>query len=121
MSDPTTDDRSQAYFEAIRGSVCGACLDARDDGRCGLRGRTCAIETHLPAVVEAVLAIESDHLGDYLAAIEAQVCRTCPSQDHEGVCHLRDHGDCALYAYLPLVLDAIDEVRSGGAERAACA
>ena len=111
------DDRSNARYEtflaAIQRRVCTVCMDQKDDGSCGLRGRQCAIEKHLPGVVEAVASIESDHMDDYIAALESQVCGQCSEQDTAGRCGLREKGDCALHAYLALVVEAIQDVREG--------
>jgi hypothetical protein len=52
-------------------------------------------------------------MADYVTAIEEQVCRRCPEQDPDGHCARREHGECALSAYLSLVVDAIEEVRGG--------
>jgi hypothetical protein len=102
----------QAFWEAIQRRACAVCLDAADDGSCGLpRGRMCALPAQLPVIVDAILCVESDHMDDYVAAIEAAVCAGCPQQDDHGRCGLRAQGDCGLYTYLPLVVDAIEEVR----------
>jgi hypothetical protein len=104
------EDRQRRYAEAIRRRVCSVCLDARDDGRCGLTGRTCAIEDHLPGVADAIAATRSRRLEDYLAAIRARVCSRCRHQDAAGACELRGDGDCALEPYLYLVVEAIEDV-----------
>lgn len=101
----------QVYWDAIRERVCSVCLDARDDGRCGL-GRRCAIEVHVPAVVEAVLEAPGDRMDGYIAAVEARVCAGCSEQDASGRCRRRDRGECALSTYLWLVIDAVEQVRS---------
>lgn len=106
------DELERAYREAIRRHVCTPCLDGRGDGTCGLSGRTCAIEAHLPTVVGAVLAVDSDHMADYVEAIEGQVCPRCEEREVSGACRVRKSGDCALAAYLSLVVDAVNEVRS---------
>jgi hypothetical protein len=107
------------YWEAIQRRACAVCLDAADDGTCGLpRGRTCALPAQLPTIVSAILTVHSDHMDDYVAAIEAAVCAHCPEQDGAGRCRLRGKGECGLYTYLPLVVDAIEEVK---AERAGTA
>ena len=108
--DPT-DVRYQTFLAAIRQRVCNVCLDQRNDGSCGLSGRRCAIEKHLAGVVQTVAAIDSDHMDDYVMAIESQVCCDCSEQDAAGRCGLRENGDCALHAYLSLVVDAIEDVR----------
>jgi len=101
------------YRDAIRRRVCAPCLDGTGDGRCGLTGRLCAIDVHLPGVVDAIMSVDSDRIADYMTAIEAQVCWGCERREPSGDCHLRDSGDCALSAYLSLVVDGVDEVRKG--------
>jgi hypothetical protein len=86
-------------------------MDQKDDGSCDLHGRVCAIEKHLSGVVQAITAIDSDRMDDYVSAIEGQVCGHCSEQDASGTCTLREKGDCALYVYLSLVVDAIQDVR----------
>ena len=103
-------DRSIAYRDAIRRRVCSPCLDGRGDGTCGLSGRTCALDVHLPRIVEAILAVDSTRMDDFIAAIEAEICAGCESRGSGGACRLRDQGDCALATYLPLVVDAVEEV-----------
>lgn len=110
MTAESVDPRHQEYRDAIRARVCAVCLDSRDDGSCSLSGRVCAIEGHLPRLVAVLSGLHSVKLGDYEAAIRAQVCTGCEGQDAHGECERRDHGTCALGAYLPLVLDAVEEV-----------
>jgi hypothetical protein len=117
MAELALDPRYQAYMEAIRRRVCAVCLDGRDDRSCGLTGRVCAIEAHLPQVVAALSAVQSGSMLDYEAAIRAQVCPGCEHQDDQGTCRLRDHADCALDAYLSLVLDAVEDVNQRFAAR----
>lgn len=106
-------DNILAHWTAIRAKACAACLDVADNGSCGLRSRLCSLAAHLPLIVMAIGSVESDRMDEYVQAIEDQVCRSCHEQDAQGQCRLRDGGECALYTYLPLVVDAIQEVRSG--------
>lgn len=106
-----SDDRYQAYMDAIRRRVCTVCLDQRDDGTCQLAGgRLCAIEAQLPRVVQAVLAVRSDRMDAYVDAVKHQICADCRGQDQEGLCQFREAGECALWSYLPLLIDAVEEV-----------
>jgi hypothetical protein len=116
MAGEVPGEKRRLYMEAIRRHVCSVCLDSRDDGNCSLTGRVCAIEAHLPGVVEAILATSSRRMDDYYDAIRAQVCSGCQHQGEGGRCALRDAGDCALETYLPLLLDAIEDL-----DRPACA
>jgi hypothetical protein len=107
------DDTYHAYWDAFRRHVCSVCLDAGSGGTCGLSGRACALEAHFPRIIDAIATLDSTRMDDYVAAIEEQVCKRCPEQDPEGFCARRSHGECALYSYLSLVVDAIEEVRGG--------
>jgi hypothetical protein len=109
-NDDRTQARFQAYWEAIRQHVCGVCLDQRDDGECGLRHRTCALQAHLPRLVEVLAAVQSTRMDEYEAAVRAEICAGCPSQDADSHCPLREKSDCALFTYLPLVLEAVEGV-----------
>ena len=101
---------NRAYWEALQASVCGVCLDRRDDGSCGLpRGQVCAMKRHLPLIVDVVHSVASTHMDEYVAAVEDHVCARCPEQDGAGRCPRRDKASCALYTYLPLVVDAVEE------------
>lgn len=111
MTSPTQPSpRAQAFREALREHVCGVCLDQRDDGACGLTRRVCAIDRHLPRLVEVLSQVQSDRMDEYEAAVREQICSACPEQAADGTCALRKEADCALYAYLPLVLEAIESV-----------
>ena len=101
------------HWDAIQRKACAICLDVADDGSCGLgHGCTCALPSQLPAIVEATVHVKSDRMDDYVTLIEAAVCASCPEQDAVGRCLPRERGACGLYTYLPLVVDAIDEVNS---------
>lgn len=106
-----TEGRDEAYMDAVRRHVCAVCLDGRGDGSCGVTGRLCAIEAHLPRVVEAIAAVQSNRMEDYVKAIESQVCGVCEQVGPDGNCRLRNLGECALATYLYLVVDAVDEAR----------
>lgn len=117
MSEAQPEDRYRYYRDAIRQRVCAVCLDGADDGSCGLSGSlACAIEEHLPSVVEVVRDVGRGHGSAHAAAIEARVCSRCSHRDAFGLCHLRRDGRCALVVYLPLIVEAIEEVdvRRGG-------
>jgi hypothetical protein len=114
MSD-VKDEAYDAYRDAIRSRVCSVCLDQKDDGTCGLGQRQCAIEGHLPGIVEAVLAVESDTMADYEDAIRALVCSACGLEDERGRCRVRQGGECALDTYLYLIVEAVEQVRARGA------
>lgn len=109
------DERYAAFRQAIEEHVCVVCLDRTDTGECSLpHGRTCAIERHLPTVVEVLSNLDSRHLDDYVARIEAEVCARCsdrgPDPDPQH-CQPRSRGECALASYLALMVEAVEEAR----------
>ena len=111
MSDVGSEQKYRAYREAIRRRVCAICLDGADDGTCALAGRpACAIDEHLGPLVDAILDVRSRHDDAYAAAVEARVCSHCTHRDGLGLCHLRRDGRCTVSVYLPLVVEAVEEV-----------
>ncbi len=111
MTERLNEEAYRSFREALRRRVCSVCLDGADDGSCGLAGgRTCAIERDLPRLVQTVLAVRSGRMDEYVAAVEAHICGRCTDQDARGLCRLRQKGECALSTYLPLIVDAIEEV-----------
>jgi hypothetical protein len=109
-SDADTDARYQAYWDAIQGRVCAVCLDQADDGGCGLTQRACALQVHLPRLVAVLSRVQSPRMDEYEAAVRAEICAACSEQDAGGRCAMREQAACALYAYLPLVLEAVEDV-----------
>jgi hypothetical protein len=100
------------YVSAINHHVCPVCVDAvysetNEFVRCGLPPHVqCPLIQHLPKVVEVLRSIDSPRIEDYLQVVRQKVCTTCENS-HDGFCTLRLKGECALDAYLPLVLDEI--------------
>lgn len=107
MPDARGEDRYRPYREAIRRRVCAICLDGADDGSCSLT-TVCAVEEHLPRLVDAILDVRSRRDDAYGAAVEARVCAHCSHRDELGLCRLRRDGRCAVSVYLPLVVEAIE-------------
>ena len=111
LSDPKEEDEYKLYREALRRRVCAICLDGADNGACALSGPAlCAIDEHLPRLVEAILGVRTRQDDAYSAAVEAKVCSHCSHRDGLGLCRLRRDGRCTVSVYLPLVVEAIDEV-----------
>lgn len=106
--------KPQVSFEeleaTIRARVCAACTDRTSDALCLLEDPNhCALFQLFPLVVQAVLATESAELEPYVNAIHEHVCSVCVDQQIDGACPRRGQG-CSLDAYLPQIVDAIEEV-----------
>jgi hypothetical protein len=93
----------------VRSRVCAVCAEKTTDSICGLEDPNhCSVFRLFPLVVEAILATDSDKLEPYIDAIREHVCSVCIDQQLDGNCVRR--GDaCALDAYLPAIVDAIEE------------
>jgi hypothetical protein len=70
----------------------------------------CAIDEHLPALVDAIVDQRSRNDDAYAAVVEARVCSRCSHRDALGLCRLRRDGRCTVSVYLPLVVEAVEEV-----------
>ena len=94
----------------VRATVCGVCTDRDNEGSCGLENpESCALFRLFPQLARAIQTTHSDDIRDYVKSIREQVCSVCPMQDAEGHCETRERVECALDAYLLLVVDAIEE------------
>ena len=94
----------------IRERICNVCSDRTVDGACGLEDpTTCALFRLFPQVVLAVQSTDSNDIRDYIRAIREEVCSVCNEQTLTGECESRKAVQCALDAYLLLVVDAIEE------------
>ena len=103
--------RSSGEPEAIvRERICSVCTSRALGGACGLeRPATCALFQMFPQVARAIGSVKSGDIRDYIEAIRRQVCSSCPGQDSGGRCETRQQVQCALDAYLLLVVDAVEE------------
>jgi hypothetical protein len=61
-----------------------------------------------PQVAQAIGSIDSDDVRDYIDAIRANVCSICTDQNADGGCRTRQQVQCALDAYLLLVVEVIE-------------
>lgn len=108
----TSDDLLKRVWRKLQEQVCSVCLDRHDDGTCGLSRRNCALAVHLPRAIEVASAIDSAQMEPYYEALEREICARCSNENLDGACVLRARAECALHAYLPLVVEAIREVTS---------
>ncbi|MGO4885946.1 MAG: hypothetical protein ACLP59_34755 [Bryobacteraceae bacterium] len=104
-------DRTLAELEElVRQRICRVCSDRKMDGTCGLEDPgECALFRLFPQVAEAIQGTDSDNLEDYIEAIRRHVCTVCAAQEKDLSCGLREQVQCALDAYLLLVVEAIEE------------
>jgi hypothetical protein len=108
------EDRYAAHRDALRRRVCAVCLDGAENGSCGLpEGPRCPVEEHLSTLVDLVIELRSRQDSRFAAAVESQICWRCPRREASGRCGSRDDGRCALAVFLPLIVEAIDEVEHG--------
>jgi hypothetical protein len=104
-------ERSLAELEAIvRKRICGVCTSRALSGDCGLEEpSSCALFQLFPQVAKAIQSVKSDDIQLYIDAIRRNVCSVCTGAAENGSCETRQQVQCALDAYLLLVVDAIEE------------
>ena len=104
-------DRSLVELEAIvRRRICGVCTERTTEAQCGLENPSnCALFRLFPQVAQAIQSVTSDDIRQYVDAIRRNVCSACEEQARDGSCEVRQQVQCALDAYLALVVDAIEE------------
>lgn len=104
-------DRSLLELEAIvRNRICKVCTDRTADNQCGLdQPSSCALFRLFPEVARAIQSVKSNDIRQYIDAIRQNVCSVCVEQAADGSCQSRQQVQCALDAYLLLVVDAIEE------------
>ena len=101
------------YEEAILRHVCSKCIDLGADGICHSSDpEGCAIFRYLPQLVAIAERLREFRIQPYLDAVRQNICMKCRSGEPGHSCPLRDSLDCGLDRYLPLVLDAIEEVKA---------
>jgi hypothetical protein len=103
--------QSLAELESIiRNRICSVCTERTVSGECGLEEpSSCALFRLFPQVAEAIQSVKSDDINPYLEAIRRNVCSVCTDRALDGSCKTRQQVQCALDAYLLLVVDAIEE------------
>jgi hypothetical protein len=104
-------DRPLVGLESIvRNRICSVCTERTMDGQCGLAEPSgCALVRLFPQVAQAIQSVKSDDIQRYLDAIRSNVCSICTDQASDGSCETRQEVQCALDAYLLLVVEAIEE------------
>ena len=104
-------DRSFDELEAIvRNRICSVCTERTTEGQCGLENpSSCALFHLFPQVAQAIQSVSSNDIGQYIEAIRRNVCSVCQERAQDGSCEARQQVQCALDAYLLLVVNAIEE------------
>ena len=103
-------ERTLAELEAIvREKICAVCSERTVAGGCDLEDpSSCALFRLFPQVAKAIQSVDSDEIGDYIQAIRKDVCSICTEQAADGSCALRRQVECALDAYLLLIVEVIE-------------
>ncbi len=70
----------------------------------------CIIKRFLPNIVDVVCSVRSDTIDRYIEEIRRRVCTECEYRKPDGTCDLRARAECCLDRYLPLIIEAIEEM-----------
>ncbi len=93
----------------LRSEICPRCSRYTAQGTCSLpSSRPCAIFRNLGDIIEIVRQTRSGRIDPYVDGVRLNVCGACPHEDDHGSCPMRDHVDCALDSYLPIVVDYLE-------------
>jgi hypothetical protein len=108
-----SDSETDRCWASVVERTCAVCLDRTDSGVCLIPGHPgdCKLKENFAAVVDIVRRVRSGSMEPYLAAVEEEICARCADMTPSG-CRRRDHGQCALYALLPITLDAVEDALS---------
>lgn len=99
------------YEAAIRRHVCEKCIDFGQDASCHSKDpEGCAVFRYLPELLRVALELRERNIEPYVKAVRRQICSQCKNAKGSDHCELRDNIDCGLNRYLPLVLNAVEEV-----------
>lgn len=101
------------YEEALMRHVCSKCIDFGEDSVCHSQDpEGCAAFRFLPELVAIAERLHEYKIEPYVEAVRRDICMQCRGKTPDGKCPLRDTLDCGLDRYLPLILEAIEEVKA---------
>jgi hypothetical protein len=91
-------------------TVCSACMYRLADGGCGMSPKyECPILRNMDKIIGIVRTTRSNKIDPYVERLREAVCANCEMQDAQGRCRMRDHSDCALDDYFPLIVEIIED------------
>ncbi len=104
------------YWSLIQSRVCRRCLDGDGAGGCRLpAGEMCALKELLPEIIRCVTSVQSETMDAYVGALRTNICASCEHQTADRSCAMRNHLECALDRYYPLVVQIIETVKENPA------
>ena len=100
------------YEEAVKKYVCEHCEDLDEKGVCQTKDpEGCGVFRNLSELVRIARGLHELSIEPYVQAVREHVCSKCKNASQSGErCEIRSQLDCGLDRYLPLVIDAIEEV-----------
>ncbi len=100
------------YEAAIRRQVCEHCIDFGEDRACHKPGgaEQCAVIRNLKEIVYIAKAVHANQVSPYVNQLREKVCAHCANSKSDGSCATREAIECCLDRYLPLVLQAIEDM-----------
>lgn len=101
--------------EAIRKYVCERCVDYGQDNICHSHDpEGCGIFRNLPDLLVIARELHDLKLEAYAKAVRERICFKCKNSQTAGEkCEIREHAECGLDNYLPLVIEALETIDPG--------
>ncbi len=102
----------EEYWQALQAKICVKCLEGDGQGNCRIaHDGFCAMKMHFPQILEVVNSVYSHSILPYEEELRRKVCFHCKNQTSDGRCSLRDHVECSLDRYFPLIVEVIEETQ----------
>jgi len=100
------------YEKALEKRICLKCSKWRGEhGVCSTPDPDgCAVFRYLPELVMAAQRLHNPTLSEFTQAVYRNVPMKCHNPSPDENCALRDTLECDLKDYLPMVLEAVQEV-----------
>ena len=101
----------QAYWQAIRDSVCTVCTNGDRRGNCLLDpSLDCVLRLYLPFIVDMVKHVETSQIDKYERELRTIVCGRYMYQIVNGCCGIRADATCVLNQHSPFLVKALKNV-----------
>ncbi len=92
------------YLREFRLQVCSHCIERLPGGPpCTHLGKVCALELHLPKLIDAIRQVHSGLMAPYAETTECVVCQGCAFRGGTDC-------PCPMHYLLPLAVEAVESV-----------
>ena len=99
------------HVAALRAEVCSHCIErAPGSPPCGISGKGCGIEEHVPKLAAICRSTDSALMDPYIEKLHEEICAQCKYRDTPSC-------PCPLNYLLQLAVEAVEKVERRRAAR----